>query len=119
MLIVTPTVEVLEPPSGRLAGLATASRPRHQVIRARAASGSVARRELEQIARRSQRRRENDAVLRRTRQRVGAAVDRETILDGPLGPGTQPALRDRAALTPARRRARLAPAPGAASPRRG
>jgi len=39
-----------------------------------------ARRELEQIARRSQRVRENAAVLRRTQRRVGGAVDRETIL---------------------------------------
>lgn len=39
-----------------------------------------ARRELAQIARRSQRVRENAAVVRRTQRRVAGGVDRETIL---------------------------------------
>jgi hypothetical protein len=39
-----------------------------------------ARRELEQVARRSQRVRDNAAVVRRTQQRVAGPVDRETIL---------------------------------------
>ena len=39
-----------------------------------------ARRELEHVARRASRVRENATVVRRTQQRVGAGVDRETIL---------------------------------------
>ncbi|MGQ0630039.1 MAG: FitA-like ribbon-helix-helix domain-containing protein [Sporichthyaceae bacterium] len=42
-------------------------------------SGYV-RRELEQLAGRSQRVRENAAAIRRTQRRVGGAVDRDTIL---------------------------------------
>jgi hypothetical protein len=38
------------------------------------------RRELEYVARRSQRVRDNAAVLRRTQRRVGARVDRDAIL---------------------------------------
>jgi hypothetical protein len=41
---------------------------------------AYARRELERSARRAQRVRENASVVRRTQQRVGAVVDRETIL---------------------------------------
>jgi hypothetical protein len=39
-----------------------------------------ARRELDQIARRSQRMRQNIEIMRRTQQQVAAGVDRETIL---------------------------------------
>lgn len=38
------------------------------------------RRELEQVAGRAQRVRDNAAVVRRTQRRVGGRVDRETIL---------------------------------------
>ena len=39
-----------------------------------------ARRELEHVARRAQRVRDNAAVIERTQQRVGGSVDREAIL---------------------------------------
>ena len=39
-----------------------------------------ARRELDQVARRSQRVRQNIAIVRQTQQQVAGGVDRETIL---------------------------------------
>lgn len=42
---------------------------------------SYVRRELEHVARRSERVRSNKAVVRATKDRVGTVVDRETILE--------------------------------------